>query len=254
MRLNDCLTRHSCWWKFDNRNSLSVPTWNSRGTTAVKLGVPWLVKEDSTARRYFCKPSRVYKGTQSTVAVNWSGAHSTRRPSALRIGSQWSVITSGRSNSDAATRGTKWSEVSMSFLEGVVPAFNPSRLHLMHSTQSLSEVKVSYLLGRMSSSATPLGRTASRRGMLLSSSSVTHFLGGDECGLLSSKGPGWFNFWCRGSLGHINGEVRFIAIQYDNSSYVLWVRPREGLVKVDPSLLMQLVLFSLHFGHSHMGC
>ena len=28
-----------------------------RGTTAVKLGVPWLVKEDSTAGRYFCKPS-----------------------------------------------------------------------------------------------------------------------------------------------------------------------------------------------------
>ena len=33
------------------------------GTTAVKLGAPWLVKEDSTAGRYFYKPSRVYKGT-----------------------------------------------------------------------------------------------------------------------------------------------------------------------------------------------
>ena len=39
---------------------------------AVKLGVPWLVKEDSTAGRYFCKLSQVYKGTQSAVAVNWS--------------------------------------------------------------------------------------------------------------------------------------------------------------------------------------
>ena len=155
---------------------------------AVKLGTPWLVKEDSATRRYFCKPSRVYKGTQSAVAVNWSQGHSTRRPSSLRIGSQWSVITSSRSDSDATAQGTKWSEVSMSFLEDMVPASNPRRLHLMCWTQSLSEVMVSYLLGRMSSSVTPLGRTASWRGVLLSSSSVAHFFGGDEHGLLSSKG------------------------------------------------------------------
>ena len=62
----------------------------------------------------------------------------------------------------------------------------------MHWTQSLSEVKVSYLLGRMSSSVTPLGRTASWGGVLLSSSSVSHFFGGDEPGLLSSKGHFWF--------------------------------------------------------------
>ena len=129
--------------------------------TAVKLGVPWLVKEDSTTRRYFCKPSRVYKGTQSARAVNWSGGHSMRRPSLLRIGSQWSVITSGRSNSDTAAQGTKRLKVSMSLLEGVVPASNPRRLHLTRWTQSLSEIKVSYLLGRMSSSISPLGRTAS---------------------------------------------------------------------------------------------
>ena len=128
---------------------------------AVKLGMPWLEKEDSTTRRYFYKPSRVYKETQSTRAVNWSGGHSTRRHSLLRIGSQWSVITSGRSDSDAATRGTKQSEVSMSLLEGVVPASSPRRLHLTHWTQLLFKVKVSYLLGRMSSSVTPLGRTAS---------------------------------------------------------------------------------------------
>ena len=134
----------------------------------------------------------MYKGTQSAVAVNWSREHSTRRPSALRIGSQWLVINSGRSDSDAATQGTKWSEVSMSFLEGMVPASNPSRLHLMRWTQLLSEVKVLYLLGRMSSSATPLGRTASRRGVLLSSSSVACFFGGDDCGLLSFKGHFWF--------------------------------------------------------------
>ena len=169
MRLNDCLTRHSCQWKFDKRNSLSVPTQNLGGTTAVKLGTPWLVKEDSTTGRYFCKPLRVYKGTQSTVAVNWSRGHSTRRPSLLRIGSQWSVITSGRSNLDAAAQGTKQSEVSMSFLEGMVPASNPRKLHLTHWTQSLSEVKVSYLLGRMSSSVTPLGRTASLKEMSVDS-------------------------------------------------------------------------------------
>ena len=58
-----------------------------RGTTAVKLGAPWLVK-DSTAGRYFCKPLQVYKGTQSARAVNWSGGHSMRRPSLLRIGSE----------------------------------------------------------------------------------------------------------------------------------------------------------------------
>ena len=184
--------RHPCRCKFDNRNSLSVPTQNSGGTMAVKLGVPWLVKEDSATRRYFCKPSRVYKGTQSAIAVNWSGGHSTRRPSTLRIGSQWSVITSGRFDSDDAAQGTKQSKVSMSFLEGVVPASNPRRLHLMHWTQSLSEVKVSYLLRRMSSSVTPLGRTASQGGVLLSPSSVACFFGGDECGLLSSKGHFWF--------------------------------------------------------------
>ena len=103
----------------------------------------------------------MYKGTQFARAVNWSGGHSTRRPSLLRIGSQWSVITSGRFDSDATAQGTKWPEVSMSLLEGVVPASNPRRLHLMCWTKSLSKVKVSYLLGRMSSSVTPLGRTAS---------------------------------------------------------------------------------------------
>ena len=134
----------------------------------------------------------MYKGTQSAVAVNWSGGHSTRRPSTLRIGSQCSVITSDRSDSDDAAQGTKRSEVSMSFLEGVVPASNPRRLHLTCWTQSLSEVKVSYLLGRMSSSVTPLGRTASQGGVLLSPSSVARFFGGDECGLLSPKGHFWF--------------------------------------------------------------
>ena len=84
------------------------------------------------------------------------------------------------------------SKVSVSFLEGVVLASNPRRLHLMHWTQSLSEAKVSYLLGRMSSSVTPLSRTASRGGVLLSSSSVALFFGGDERGLLSSKGRFWF--------------------------------------------------------------
>ena len=186
-RLNDCLTRHPCWWKFDNRNSLSVPTWHSRSTTAVNQGAPVLTKEDRAVGRYLCKP-RMYRGIQSAIAVNWSGEHSTRRPSSQRMGSQWLVITSGKSDSDAAARGTKRSEVSMSFLEGVVPASNPRRLHLMCWTQPLSAAKVSYLLGRMSSSVTPLGRAAYRGGMLLSSSSVACFFGGDVHGLRSSSG------------------------------------------------------------------
>ena len=178
-RLNDCLMRHPCQWKFNNRNSLSVPTQHSGGTTAVNWGTPVVTKEDKATGRYLSKPSRVYRGTQSAVTVNWSGKHSTRRPSSWRIGSQWLVITSGKSNSDAATWCTKCSKVLISFLEGVVPGSNPRRLHLMHWTQPLSAAKVSYLLGRMSSSVTPLGRTASRGGMLLSSSSVAHFFGGD---------------------------------------------------------------------------
>ena len=153
--------RHPCQWKFDNRNSLSVPTRHSGGTTAVNQGAPMLAKEDRAMGRYLSKPSQVYRGTQSATAMNWSGEHSTRRPSSQRIGSQWLVITSGRSDSDAATRGMKHSEVSMSFLEGMVPASNPRRLHLMRWTQPLSAAKVSYLLGRMSSSVTPLGRAAS---------------------------------------------------------------------------------------------
>ena len=158
---------------------------------AVNWGTPVLGKEDRAVGRYLSKPSRVYRGTQSAVAVNWSGEHSTRRPSSQRIGSQWSVITSGKSDSDAATRGMKHSEVPMSSLEGVVPASNPRRLHLMHWTRPLSAAKVSYLLGRMSSSFTPQGRAASHGGVLLSSSSVARFFGGDERGLWSSKGRFW---------------------------------------------------------------
>ena len=112
------------------------PHGNSGGAMAVKLGAPWLGKEDSAAGRYFCKPSRVYKRTQSARVVNWSGGHSMRRPSLLRIGSQCSVITSGRSDLDAAARGMKRLEVSMSLHEDVVPASSPRRLHLMHWTQS----------------------------------------------------------------------------------------------------------------------
>ena len=73
---------------------------------AVNQGAPVLAKEDRAMCRYLCKPSQVYSGTQSTVVVNWSGGHSTRRPSSRRIGSQWSVITIGRSGSDAAAQGT----------------------------------------------------------------------------------------------------------------------------------------------------
>ena len=86
----------------------------------------------------------------------------------------------------------KWLKVSMSLLEGMVPASNPRRLHLTCWIQSLSEIKVSYLLGRMSSSITPWGRTALQGGRLSSFSSVTRYFGGDEHGLLSSKGHFWF--------------------------------------------------------------
>ena len=103
---------------------------------AIKLGVPWLGKDDSAAGRYFCKPLWVYRGTQSAGAVNWSGGHSMRRLSLLRIGSQCSVITSGRSDLDAATRGVKRLELLMSLLEGEVPASNPRRLPLTLWTQS----------------------------------------------------------------------------------------------------------------------
>ena len=61
----------------------------------------------------------------------------------------------------------------------------------MHWTQPLSAVKVSYLLGRMSSFFTPLGRAAFHGGVLLSSSSVVRFFEDDGRGLLSSKGCFW---------------------------------------------------------------
>ena len=63
----------------------------------------------------------------------------------------------------------------------------------MRWTQPLSAVKVSYLLGRMSSSVTPLGRAASCGGVILSSSSVARFFEGNECGLRSSRGHFWLN-------------------------------------------------------------
>ena len=80
----------------------------------------------------------------------------------------------------------------MSLLEDMVPPSNPRKLHLTRWTQSLSKVKVSYLLERMSSSITPRGRTASQGGRLPSFSSVARFFRGDEHGLLSSKGRFWF--------------------------------------------------------------
>ena len=67
---------------------LVCATRHSRGTTAVNQGAPVLTKEDRAMGRYLSKPSQVYRGTQSAIAVNWSGAHSTRRPSSQRIGSQ----------------------------------------------------------------------------------------------------------------------------------------------------------------------
>ena len=132
----DCLARHSCRWKFDNRNSLSVPIRHSGVTTAVSQVAPVLIKADRAMGRYLFKPSGVYKGTQSTIVANCSWGHSTRRPSSRRIGSQWSVITSGKSDSDAAMWGKKCSEVSMPVLERVVSVSNPRRLHLTRWTQS----------------------------------------------------------------------------------------------------------------------
>ena len=93
----------------------------------------------------------------------------------------------------------KHSEVSMSSLEGMAPVSNPRRLHLTHCTQSWSIVKVSYLFGRRSSSFTPVGRAASHRGMLFSSPLVAHFLGGDGCGLQSSRCC--FQLWAGPLLG-----------------------------------------------------
>ena len=98
---------------------------------AIRLGMPWLGKADSVAGRYFWRPSRVYRGIQSTRAVNWSGGHSTRRPSLLRMGSQCSVITS-----NTAVQGTKQLKFSISLLEGEAPASNPRRLPLTLWTQS----------------------------------------------------------------------------------------------------------------------
>ena len=159
--------------------------------TAIRLGMPWLGKADNAAGRYFWRPSRVYREIQSAGVVNWSGGHSTRRPSLLRMGSQCLVITLGSSVSDAAVRGTKRLEFSMSLLEGEAPASNPRRLLLTLWTHSKSEVKTSYLLERMSLSVIPLGRDASRGGGLSSVFSVAHFFGGDECGLVSPEGHLW---------------------------------------------------------------
>ena len=208
-----CVALVLCW-KFDNRNSLSVPTQHIGGTTAVNQHAPMLVKEDRATGRYLSRPLQVYKGTQSAVAVNWSREHSARRPSSWRTGGQWSVITSGRSDSDAAAQGMKHSEVSMSFLEGVVPAFNPRRLNLMCWIQQLLAAKVSNVLGRMSSSVTPLGRTTARGSVLLSSSSLARFFGGDVCRLPSSSG----HFWLRPG-SHFGIEVAWgISIERSASS------------------------------------
>ena len=138
-------------------------------------------KAERAAGGCFTKLSFMYKGTQSASALNWSGGHLARRPSSWRMGNQWSAITSGGPDSQAAAQGMNHSEVLMSSLESVVPASNSRRLHLTLCAQSLSAARVSYLLGRMSSIFTPLGRAASCSGMLSSSSCVARFLGGDGC-------------------------------------------------------------------------
>ena len=76
---NDCLTRHPCWWNFVNRNSLSILTWKSGGTTAIRLGAAAPMKADKAASRCFTRLSLVYSGTQLGPGVNWSGGHSVRR-------------------------------------------------------------------------------------------------------------------------------------------------------------------------------
>ena len=145
----------------------------------------------------------------------------------------------------------KHSKVSMSFLEGVVPASNPRRLHLMRWIQPLSAAKVSYLLGRMSSSVTPLGRAASQGGMLLSSSSVARFFGGDEHGLLSSKG----HFWLKtGSLFGIEAAWGTSIVRSMSSSsemttpgYFFQVRIWERLILIALSLVRGPILWGLLF-------
>ena len=182
---------------------------NSGGTTAVKLGVPWLIKEDIAAGRYFCKPSRVYKGTQSAVAVNWSRGHSTR-PSSLRIGSQWSVITSGRSDSDVAAWGTKcpfwraWFQPPI--LGGYTSCAGPNhylrqRFHTSWGGCLPSSPLSVGLLHREACSSPPLQLPSSLEAMSV-----------DSCPPRVAFGSRLVHFCCRSSLGHINGEVNFIII------------------------------------------
>ena len=79
----------------------------------------------------------------------------------------------------------------MSLLEVKAPASNPKRLPLMLWPHSKSEVKTSYLLGRMSLAVIPLGRDASRGGGLSPIFAVARFFRGDEHGLVSSEGCLW---------------------------------------------------------------
>ena len=127
---NDCLTRLPCRWKLINRNSLSVLSWNSGGTIAIRLGTPEPKKVDNATGRCFVRLSWVYNGTQPGLEVNLSEGHSVRRPASWRIGNQWSVMISGGSVSQAAAHGVNRLKELMSSLDGVVPVSNPRRLHL----------------------------------------------------------------------------------------------------------------------------
>ena len=117
----------------------------------------------------------------------------------------------------------KHSKVLMSSLEGVTPVSNPRRLHLTCCTQLLSKVKVSYLSGRMSSSFAPVGRAASRWGVLFSPL-VAHFLGGDRCGLQSSRCH--FQLWAGPLLGveELWGSLMVISL----------LSPSEMMISVIP--------------------
>ena len=127
---NDCLTKLPCRWKLVNRNSLSIPPWNSGGTTAVRLGAPEPEKVDNAADRCFVRLSLVYNGTQPGIEVKLSGGHSLRRPSSWRIDNQWSVMISSGPVSQAVAHGVNHLEELVSSLDGVVPVSNPRRLHL----------------------------------------------------------------------------------------------------------------------------
>ena len=131
-----------------------MPTWKSRGTTAIKLGGPAFTKVDRAAGRCFSKLSLVYKGTQSVSALSKEALFPEDGQPMICYYLRWFQLS-------CCSLGYKPCRGVDVLFRGCSSSLQPQEATSHPCTQLLSAARVSYLFGRMSFIFTPLGRAAS---------------------------------------------------------------------------------------------